>query len=70
MMGTMDAPLGSTIFLYMVMGGLAAGLLEFGVGAMLWAEEKFLLVFGFIAAMGGLYVALSLLAMTLDLFAR
>lgn len=52
------------------MGGLAAGLLEFGVGAMLWAEEKLLLVFGFIAAMGGLYVALRLLAMTLDLFAR
>jgi len=66
----MDAPLGSTIFLSLVMGGLAAGLLEFGVGAMLWAEEKFLLVFGFIAAMGGLYVALRLLAMTIDLFAR
>jgi len=36
---------------------------------MLWAEEKFLLVFGFIAAMGGLYVALRLLALTLDLLA-
>lgn len=69
MMDMMDAPIGSTIFLYLVMGGLAAGLLEFGVGAMLWAEEKFLLVFGFIAAMGGLYVALRLLALTLDLLA-
>jgi hypothetical protein len=69
-MDIMEASLGSTVFLYLVMGGLAAGLLEFGVGAMLWAEEKILLVFGFIAAMGGLYVALRLLAMTLDLFAR
>ena len=68
-MDTMEASLGSTVFLYLIMGGLAAGLLEFGVGAMLWAEEKFLLVFGFIAAMGGLYVALRLLAMTLDLLA-
>ncbi len=52
-------------FLYVAMAGLAAGLLEFGVGAMLWAEEKFLIVVGFISAICGLYVGLRLLAMIL-----
>ncbi|CAA9579340.1 MAG: hypothetical protein AVDCRST_MAG18-2934 [uncultured Thermomicrobiales bacterium] len=62
----MEAPLTTLIFLYLAMGGLAAGLLEFGVGAMLWAEEKFLIAFGFVAAMCGLYVGLRLLSMILD----
>lgn len=64
----MDGSLTAIIFLYLAMGGLAAGLLEFGVGAMLWAEQKFLIACGFVSAMCGLYVGLRLVAMILDGF--
>lgn len=62
----MEGSLATIIFLYLAMAGLAAGLLEFGVGAMLWAEEKFLIACGFVAAMCGLYVGLRLVAMIID----
>ena len=51
------------IFLYLALGGMALGLLQFGVGAMLWAEEKIFLVFGFLTALCGLYVAARLLSL-------
>lgn len=51
------------IVLYLALGGMAMGLLQFGVGALLWAEEKIFLVVGFLTALGGIYVALRLLAL-------
>jgi hypothetical protein len=51
------------IFLYLALGGMSLGLLQFGVGAMLWAEEKVFLVFGFLTALGGLYVAARLVSL-------
>ena len=63
--GRMEGSIATAIFLYLAMAGLAAGLLEFGVGAMLWAEGKFLIAFGFVSAMCGLYVGLRLVAMIL-----
>jgi len=53
------------IFLYLALGGMAFGLLQFGVGAMLWAEEKVFLVFGFLTALCGLYIAVRLVALIL-----
>lgn len=53
------------IFLYLALGGMALGLLQFGVGAMLWAEEKVFLVFGFLTALCGLYVAVRLISLIL-----
>jgi hypothetical protein len=53
------------ILLYLALGGMAMGLLQFGVGAMLWAEEKVFLVFGFLTALCGLYVAARLAALIL-----
>ena len=51
------------IFLYLALGGMALGLLQFGVGAMLWAEEKVFLIFGFLTALGGLYIAARLFSL-------
>jgi len=53
------------IFLYLALGGMALGLLQFGVGAMLWAEEKVFLIFGFLTALCGLYVAVRLISLIL-----
>ncbi len=57
----MEMTTGSLIFVCVAMGGAALGLLEFGVGALLWAEQKLLMAIGLIAALGGLYIALWLL---------
>ena len=51
------------ILLYLALAGMAMGLLQFGVGAMLWAEEKVLLVVGFLTALCGLYVGILLVAL-------
>jgi hypothetical protein len=56
---------GAMILLYMALGGMAMGLLQFGVGAMLWAEEKILLVFGFLTALCGIYIAARLFVLIL-----
>jgi len=56
---------GVMIFLYLALGGMALGLLQFGVGAMLWAEEKVFLIFGFLTALCGLYVAVRLISLIL-----
>lgn len=53
------------ILLYLALGGMAMGLLQFGVGAMLWAEEKVFVVFGFLTAICGLYVAVRLVSLIL-----
>lgn len=46
------------LFVCLALGGAAWGLLQFGVGAMLWAEQKLLMALGFFAALGGLYLGL------------
>ena len=45
-------------FICLALGGMAWGLLQFGVGAMLWADQKILMAVGFVAALGGLYLGL------------
>jgi hypothetical protein len=45
-------------FICLALGGMAWGLLQFGVGAMLWADQKLLMAVGFVAALGGLYLGL------------
>jgi hypothetical protein len=57
----MGTSFGSLILVYLALGGAAIGLLEFGVGALLWAEQKVLMVVGLIAALGGLYIGLWLI---------
>src|SRR3712207_8624459 len=55
----------STLFPYTTLfrsAGAAFGLLEFGVGALLWAEQKILIALGLVAAMVGLFLGL----LTLD----
>ena len=37
---------------------MAWGLLQFGVGALLWADQKFLMAVGLVSALGGLYLGL------------
>ena len=59
--GRMETSFGSLILVYLALGGAAIGLLEFGVGALLWAEQKVLMVVGLIAALGGLYIGLWLI---------
>jgi hypothetical protein len=46
------------LFVYMALGGMAWGLLQFGVGALLWAEHKVLIGFGLVIALCGLYLGL------------
>ncbi len=46
------------MFVCLALGGMSWGLLQFGVGAMLWADQKFLMAVGFVAALGGLYLGL------------
>jgi len=46
------------IFVCLALGGAAWGLLQFGVGAMLWADQKVLMVIGLAAALCGLYLGL------------
>jgi len=46
------------LFVYMALGGMAWGLLQFGVGALLWAEHKALIGLGLVIALCGLYLGL------------
>jgi hypothetical protein len=46
---------------YLALAGAAFGLLEFGVGALLWADHKAAIVVGLAAALGGLYLGLWLI---------
>ena len=55
--GRMDTMVGLT-FMYVALGGAALGLLEFGIGALLYAEQKVLIVLGLVAALCGLYLGL------------
>ena len=54
----MELPLAVLIFVYLALGGAAFGLLEFGVGALLWADSKLIMALGLVAALSGLYLAL------------
>lgn len=47
-----------SLFVCLALGGMACGLLQFGVGALLWAEQKFLMAIGLVAALAGLYLGL------------
>ena len=62
----MDGALGELIFMYVALGGAAFGLLEFGVGALLWAEQKAIIAIGLVAALGGLFLGLLTLALILN----
>lgn len=62
----MDGALGELIFIYVALGGAALGLLEFGVGALLWAEQKILIAIGLVAAMVGLFLGLLTLALIIN----
>ena len=46
------------VFVCLALGGAAWGLLQFGIGALLWAEQKILILVGLFAALGGLYLGL------------
>jgi hypothetical protein len=48
----------AVVFVYLALGGAAFGLLEFGVGALLWADQKILIAIGLAAALLGLYLGL------------
>jgi hypothetical protein len=63
----MDGALTELIFIYVALGGAAFGLLEFGVGALLWADQKALIAIGLVAALAGLYLGLQTLALILHL---
>ena len=62
----MDGPLSELIFMYVALAGAAFGLLEFGVGALLWAEQKILIAIGLVAAMVGLFLGLLTLALLIN----
>ncbi len=46
------------IFAYLALAGAAFGLLQFGVGALLWADQKRIIAMGLVAALFGLYLGL------------
>jgi hypothetical protein len=48
--------MGLLVGIYMALGGAALGLVEFGVGAMLWSEQKLIIAVGAIAALCGHYL--------------
>lgn len=56
--GGMDTPVVTLVFVYLALGGAAFGLLQFGVGAMLWAHEKRIIAIGVVSALFGLYLGL------------
>ena len=62
----MDGALGELIFMYVALVGAAFGLVEFGVGALLWAEQKILIAIGLVAAMVGLFLGLLTLALIIN----
>lgn len=53
------------IFAYLALGGAAFGLLQFGVGALLWAEHKIVLAIGLVAVLCGLYLGLLIVFLTI-----
>ncbi len=59
----MDKVLPELVLMYVALGGAAFGLLEFGVGALLWAEEKVIIAIGLVAALIGLYLGLLTLSL-------
>ena len=61
----MDTPHASLIFMYVALGGAALGLLEFGVGALLWADQKVLIAIGLVAALAGLFLGLQMVALVI-----
>lgn len=46
------------IFVCLALGGASWGLLQFGVGAMLWSEQKVFFAIGVVAALCGLYLGI------------
>ena len=56
----------SLCLVYMAMGGAALGLLQFGVGALLWAEQKLLMAIGLVVALCGLYLGLLLVYLIIE----
>jgi len=50
--------MGIVFCMYMALAGAALGLLQFGVGAMLWSEQKVIVAVGMVAALCGLYLGL------------
>ncbi len=63
----MDEVLPELLFIYLALGGAAFGLLEFGVGALLWAEQKVIIAIGLVAALMGLYLGLLTVALIIGL---
>ncbi len=59
----MEVPMVGLVFVYLALGGAAFGLLEFGVGALLWAEHKLVMAVGLVAALFGLYLGLLLVSL-------
>ncbi len=64
--GRMEGAFTELIFIYVALGGAAFGLLEFGVGALLWAEQKLLIAIGLVAALVGLFLGLLTLALIIN----
>jgi hypothetical protein len=64
--GRMEGAITELIFIYVALGGAALGLLEFGVGALLWAEQKILIAIGLVAALVGLFLGLLTLALIIN----
>ena len=54
------------LFVCLALGGAAWGLLQFGIGAMLWADQKSLMALGFVSAIGGLYLGLLVIFLILS----
>jgi hypothetical protein len=48
----------SFIFVCLALGGASWGLLQFGIGAMLWADQKIFIAIGLVSALCGLYLGL------------
>jgi hypothetical protein len=64
--GRMEGAITELVFIYVALGGAAFGLLEFGVGALLWAEQKILIAIGLVAALVGLFLGLLTLALIIN----
>lgn len=55
--------MGGLICIYLALAGASLGLLQFGVGAMLWSEQKVIVAVGTVAALGGIYLGLTVVSL-------
>lgn len=63
----MDASTASVVVAYVALGGAAFGLLEFGIGALLWADQKLIVAVGLAATVIGLYLGMLTIHLALTL---